>query len=111
MIIEGQGPVPTEWPSLPEPYRPEQFLDLVSQVAKIDRDALVPSATMASLNIASLDMVDILFELEERFDVYVPMGDELANIVYLADFVAVLADLIRTGAAEAAAGASAATEA
>jgi acyl carrier protein len=70
---------------------------IIADCAKIDRALLVPSATMESLGIPSLDMVDILFEIEEKFDVYVPMGEEMGNIVYLADFVTMLADLIRNG--------------
>lgn len=97
MTTGEQGAVPTEWPDLPEPFTPDQMLDLVAEVGKLDRSALVPSATLESLNIASLDMVDILFAMEERFDVYVPMGDELNNVVYMADLVGMLADLIRDG--------------
>jgi len=91
--------VPTHWPELPAPYEVDQFLDLIAEVAKRDRVALVPGASLQELDIASLDMVDILFELEEKFNVYVPMGDELSHVTYLADLVAVLANLIREGSA------------
>jgi acyl carrier protein len=99
MNVEAPGEAPSAWPDLPEPYRPEQFLDIIADCSKLDRSLLVPSATMESLGIPSLDMVDILFEIEEKFDVYVPMGEEMGNIVHLADFVAMLADLIRNGSA------------
>ena len=97
MNVDAPGDIPSVWPDLPAPYRPEQFLDIIADCAKIDRALLVPSATMESLGIPSLDMVDILFEIEEKFDVYVPMGEEMGTIVYLADFVTMLADLIRNG--------------
>jgi acyl carrier protein len=93
-------PKPQVWPDLPEPYNVDAFLDVIAESAKRDRSALVPGATLQELDIASLDMVDILFELEEKFNVYVPMGDELANVTYLADLVEVLSNLISAGVVE-----------
>lgn len=98
--MDMQASPPHEWPAMPEPFAIDQFLELIAESAKVDRAALVPEATMESLGIASLDMVDILFAMEEQFNVYVPMGDELSNVTYLADLVSVLAQLIEEGAAE-----------
>jgi acyl carrier protein len=83
---------PREWPAEVEPEMIDRFLDIISEKAKIDRSALVPNATMDSLNIPSLDMVDILFGVEEEFNIYIPMGDELSHVVYLHDLVKVLAE-------------------
>ena len=86
---------PDQWPSLPGNVSIDQILDLISDSAKISRSALVPDATMDSLNIASLDMVEILFDIEEKFDVYISMGDDLTGEVYLGGFIKVLADQIQ----------------
>ncbi|MBK6802806.1 phosphopantetheine-binding protein [Novosphingobium sp.] len=83
---------PTEWPPLPQPGMIEEILDIIAHEAKLDRAALVPGATMESLGIPSLDMVEILFEVEERFGIYVPMGEEMVDTVYLHDLIRVLAD-------------------
>ena len=83
---------PAEWPALPEPGMIDQILDIIAHEAKLDRAALVPGATMESLGIPSLDMVEILFEVEERFGIYVPIGEELVDTVYLHDLIKVLAD-------------------
>lgn len=88
---------PTEWPALPHPYSVDQILEVISKSIKTDPNKLTPGATLESLDIASLDMVDILFEMEERYNVYVPMGDELNNVVYLGDLIGVLADLMSEG--------------
>jgi acyl carrier protein len=95
MSATGAGTVPTEWPILPEPGMIDSILDIVASGTKIDRSALTPDATLDSLNIASLDMIDILFEVEEKFNVYTPMGDELSHVVYLHDLIEVLAEQIR----------------
>ncbi len=83
---------PGEWPALPEPGMIDEILDVISRGAKISRGALLPGTTMQSLDIASLDMVEILFELEETFEVYIAMSDELSEAVYLRDLVQVLAN-------------------
>lgn len=83
---------PAGWPPLPKEGMIEEILDIIAHETKVDRAALTPDATLASLNIASIDMVSILFEIEDRFGVYIPMGDELAGTVYLADLVKVMAE-------------------
>ena len=104
MTVPPTSTGPTEWPQLPEPYSVEEMLEIIAESTKLDRKVLTPDATMVSLNIASLDMVDLLFAMEEKFNVYVPMGDELSNVVYLADLIDLLANLIQdSGQAQASA--------
>jgi acyl carrier protein len=97
MTVQGEPSAPTEWPSLPQPYSVDQFLEVIAETVKVDREALLPMTTLESLNIASLDMVDILFEMEERYNVYIPMGDELSNVVHLGDLIEVLVNLMMEG--------------
>lgn len=89
---------PTAWPELPEAGMIDRILDIIAHEGHLDRAALVPDATMATLNIASIDMVSILFEVEDKFNIYIPMGDELAQAVYLHDLIKVLADQMQAGA-------------
>lgn len=89
---------PSAWPQLPEEGMIDRILDIIAHEAHIDRAALVPDATMETLNIASIDMVSILFEVEDKFNIYIPMGDELAQTVYLRDLIKVLADQMQPGA-------------
>jgi acyl carrier protein len=86
------GQPPHNWPDGLNPEMIDRLLDIISSKAKVDRASLVPGATMETLNIPSLDMVDILFGVEEEFNIYIPMGDELSHVVYLYDLVKVLSD-------------------
>ena len=86
---------PLEWPSNVDQLTLTRLVDIIANKTNIDRGALTPCATMESLNIPSLDMVDILFGVEEEFNIYIPMGDELSHVVYLHDLVKILADQIR----------------
>ena len=100
MDVEIERPAPMQWPDLLDADTINQILEIMSEKVKIERSLLVPGATMESLAIPSLDMVDLLFEVEEKFNIYMPMGDELAGAVYLADIVAVMGEQIRTGATD-----------
>lgn len=45
----------------------DEVLDIIANETKLDRAALKPEATLADLEISSLDVVSVVFELEDRF--------------------------------------------
>jgi len=49
------------------------ILTIIAEEARIDPDRLQPSATLISLDIASLDVVSVLFAIEDRFGVDIPV--------------------------------------
>ena len=53
----------------------DEVLDVVSKEASVDRSLLKPEATLESLGIASIDVVSIVFELEDRFGLIVQPED------------------------------------
>lgn len=52
-----------------------ELLDLIAQEAIIDRDKLSREATLGDLGISSLDVITMLFELEERYGVVIEESD------------------------------------
>ncbi len=50
-------------------------LDVIAEEALVDRAKLVPEATLESLGIASLDMISIVFALEERCGLVLEQAD------------------------------------
>lgn len=64
-------------------------------VNKFEKDpaSITPDATLETLDIDSLDTVDLLFELEDKFDIKV--SNDQANLKTLQDVV-VLIDRLRT---------------
>jgi acyl carrier protein len=64
----------------------EKVFDIFAKEARLDRDSLTPESVLEDLNIESLDMVQILFGIEETFDVYVPQ-DEVENLKTLGDVI------------------------
>src|SRR5215470_126518 len=47
-------------------------LDIIAKQAKVERATLTRLSSLAELNIQSLDLVEIIFALEDKFDLEVP---------------------------------------
>lgn len=72
--------------------------DLVEVIAKegmVDLNGVTPETTLESLNIASVDYMMILAAIEEKFEVYVPMDESLAEVKDVGGLIAVLKDHIQ----------------
>ena len=67
----------------------DQILDIIAEEAPIDRADLKPEATLEALNIASLDMISVMFALADKFGVIIEQND-VAETKTLADFIAVV---------------------
>lgn len=52
-----------------------ELFDLIAQEAIIDREKLTRDATLEDLGISSLDVISMLFELEEKYGVVIEEGD------------------------------------
>lgn len=67
----------------------DQVLDLISEEVPIDREKLDPSATLESLDIASLDMISVMFALEDKYQIVVEQ-DDVKDAKTLEDFVKIV---------------------
>jgi acyl carrier protein len=56
----------------------DELFDVIAKEALIDRATLTRDANLEDLGIASLDVISVLFEVEERFGIMVE-ADELAD--------------------------------
>ncbi len=52
----------------------DEILDVVAQKAMIDRSKLTPEAKLTDLNVSSLDMVEVIFALEDKFGIQLPFN-------------------------------------
>ena len=52
----------------------DDILDVVAKKAMIDRARLTPDARLSDLNVSSLDMVEVMFALEEKFGIELPFN-------------------------------------
>ncbi|HEY7610793.1 MAG TPA: phosphopantetheine-binding protein [Alphaproteobacteria bacterium] len=65
----------------------EKIFDIIAKEARIDRGTLTLETKLEDLKIESLDMVQILFGIEDAFDVYVPQDDQSFKLSTLNDVV------------------------
>lgn len=72
----------------------DKIFDIFAKEARLDRDSLTLDSKLEDLNIESLDMVQILFGIEEAFDVYVPQDDDSFKLETMRDVVDGVKDLM-----------------
>ena len=59
--------------------RAAEILDIVAKETGVARELLTPDTALASLDIASLDMVQAIFALETRFGIEIPVVADQGN--------------------------------
>jgi acyl carrier protein len=66
-----------------------ELLDLIAEEAIVERSRLVRDATLADLGISSLDVITMLFELEEKYGVVIEEGDmpQMTTLGEMVDFL------------------------
>jgi acyl carrier protein len=82
----------------------DEILDVIAKEALIERDRLTPDATLESLGIASLDIISIVFALEDRFGIVLEQSEfqGVETVSALVALVAGKAEAVEDGAAPAA---------
>lgn len=53
----------------------KQIFAIVAEQAKLDEATIRPESTLKDLGVASLDAIEIIFEIEEKFDVTLSDAD------------------------------------
>ncbi len=77
-----------------------RVLDIIAREAQRERTGLNLTDKIGDLDIASLDMVQIMFGIEEEFDIYVPLEDDAFGQQTLQDIVDGISHLIAESAAD-----------
>lgn len=74
-------------PVLSESDIHEKLLGIVAEEGMVDRDRLKPDAELTDLEIESADFVMILMAIEEEFDIYLSVDNELTDIKTVGDLL------------------------
>jgi acyl carrier protein len=69
----------------------DELLNLIAEEAIVDRQKLVREATLGDLGISSLDVITLLFQLEESYGVVIEEGDmpPMSTLGEMVDFLMV----------------------
>ena len=65
----------------------DRIVEIIAKEAKLDAAKLTLDTRLEELKIESLDLVQILFAIEDEYDVYVPYNDEAYKLETLRDVV------------------------
>ena len=66
----------------------EQIIfDIIAKTCSIDRGRITLDATLKDLDVHSLDAVQVLFEIEDRFDIAVPEREDQYSAGTLRDLI------------------------
>ena len=65
----------------------EKIAEIISDKMDIDVDDITMDATFESLKIDSLDMVEIVMDIEEEFDVSVEEAETLKSVADLVKYI------------------------
>jgi len=65
----------------------QELTEILTRWKKNETLTLLPSTTLEELNIDSLDLVEVMFEIEEKFDVNLAQSHQEARTASLADVV------------------------
>ena len=52
------------------------IIDIIAKTCSVERDRITLDATLKGLDVHSLDAVQVLFEIEDKFNISVPERDD-----------------------------------
>jgi acyl carrier protein len=70
----------------------QQILELIIREAKLDPSRITPEATLASLEVHSIDIVMLMMSIEDKFGVYIPIDGRIAEAKDVSSFVRSVAE-------------------
>ena len=54
----------------------QTIFDIIAKTCSVPRDRITLDSTLKDLDVQSLDAVQVLFEIEDKFDISVPQRDD-----------------------------------
>ncbi len=75
------------------------IIDIIAKTCSIERERITPDATLKDLDVHSLDAVQVLFEIEDHFDILVPEREDRYSVGTVHDLVEGVEQLLAAKAA------------
>lgn len=63
------------------------IIDIIAKTCQVERQRITPESTLKDLDVHSLDAVQVLFEIEDRFDISVPEREDQYSTGTVRDLV------------------------
>ncbi len=65
----------------------EKVRDMIAEKMDMEPEDITPDTSFEDMQIDSLDMVEIVMDLEEEFDVSIETGDDLKTVGDLVEYI------------------------
>ena len=65
----------------------EKVRDIIAEQVNVDKDAIKPDSTIEQLKIDSLDMVEVIMQLEEAFSITIDEDVQVATVQDLVSYI------------------------
>jgi acyl carrier protein len=77
------------------------IFDIIAEKAAVERDKIHTGANLEELEIESLDVFEIIFAIEEKFDIHIPFNANDQELAFdtAGDVVKAVENLVNEGAA------------
>jgi acyl carrier protein len=73
----------------------DQIFEIIAKEAGIERERIALTSTLEDLQIESLDVVQIIFAIEEQFQVYMPYNNPAFDVETVGSLVETVERLLR----------------
>jgi len=75
----------------------EKIVSLMAKECDVDKASLTPDAELDTLGFQSIDVVMLLQDVEEKFDIYIPLDGAISEAKTVEEFVQALGQVILAG--------------
>ena len=65
----------------------EKIRDIIAKKMEIEPASITPETSFESMKVDSLDMVEIVMDIEEAFDISIESGENLNTVQDLVDYI------------------------
>lgn len=73
----------------------DQIFDIIAKEGNTDRDRIELASTLEDLEVESLDVVQIIFAIEENFQIYMPYDNPTFDVHTVGELVETVERLLR----------------
>ena len=65
----------------------DRVFDIIAKERRLDRESLTPETRLDQIDIQSVDLVEIIFAIEDAFDIDIPQEEDAFKLETMGDIV------------------------
>lgn len=65
----------------------DQIVAIIAEKMDIPAESITPESNFEDMKVASLDMVEIVMEIEDKFDIMIEKTEDIKNVRQLSEYI------------------------